>query len=401
MRIHSYLAFALAVSAAPAAADSHYSSMIGQDGIAASLASLRAQDTATPSDQFALGGLHVLRAVETALQSRYTYDMNSDTMAMLADIPFLRLPVAPNPAPLPFESDVIPALFGDVLDELELARQSLDQIGDTDPVAVALRPADVWFDINKNARRDPGEGLSVVMGTVMGTEAPIPQSMTIRFDTADAAWLSAYAHLLSGTSELILSTNPEQAIAATFAGAATMDKLRGETPMRWGFIGTEELTEIDTIAAIIVALEGPLDPQHTRAAHQHFLDGLSDNRTFWARLAAETDNTLEWIPNANQTSVMPIQFPAGIGDSWQAVLADAEAVLTGESLLPFWRLGPNAGLDLAAILQDPPVVDIIGLFQGYSLAPYAKTGTVIDDASLRAFDEVTGGNSPFFAIVLN
>jgi len=80
---------------------------------------------------------------------------------------------------------------------------------------------------------------------------------------------------------------------------------------------------------------------------------------------------MEFIPNDRQSSALGFDFPQGIGDSWLEVLKDAEDVLTGDLLLPHWRLGDTAGLNLDLLLNDPPNIDIIGLFHGYSLAPYA------------------------------
>ena len=72
-----------------------------------------------------------------------------------------------------------------------------------------------------------------------------------------------------------------------------------------------------------------------------------------------------------------------------------------EQLIPHWRLGSNAGINLEKVLLDPPEVDLIGIFQGYSLAPYAETGRLISTESLERFDQLTQGNSPIFAILLN
>ena len=402
MRTLFYATIGLAAFATTARADSHYSDLIRTDGLAGAEATLAALDDPTPSDAFALGGVRFLSAVEGALQTRYRHDMNSEMMAMMGDMPFLRLPVAPNPAPEPFRPDVVTTLFGDAIDDLGASLAALDGITDDDTVAVTIRPDDLWFDINGNAVQDPGEALTYVVSDIL--DVPPGDStagLAIRFDTADVAWLSAYAHMLSGLSELILSTDPEQAVREVFDGAAQLDRLRGPIPLQLGFFSENELGELDTIAALIVALEGPLDGERTRAAHQHFKDGLSDNRVFWRRVALETDNDREWIPNDAQQSAMPIVFPAGIGDAWQEVLSDAEAILDGRLLLPHWRLASTGGIDLASVLQSPPNVDIIGLLQGYTFAEHVKRGQVVDVDSLRRFDDLTGGASPFFAIVLN
>ena len=402
MRSLFYLTIGLAAFGTAVRADSHYSDLIRTEGLAGAEASLAALPSPTPSDAFVLGGVRFLSAVEGALQTRYNHDMNSEMMAMMGDLPFLRLPVAPNPAPQPIEPEVITTLFTDALADLDGALAALDTISDEDEVSVTIRPDDLWFDIDANGTLDPGEGFADVLSNVLSLpSSSVETGLEIRFDTADAAWLSAYAHMLSGLSDLILSTDPEQALRDVFAGARRLDELRGPIPLRLGFFSENELGELDAIATLIVALEGPLDSNHTRSAHEHFKDGLADNRTFWRRVEAETDNANEWVPNDRQQSVLPFDFPTGLGAAWQEVLADAEAILDGRLLLPHWRLSDAAGINLASVLQSPPSIDIIGLIQGYTFAEHVERGPVVDFDSLSRFDDMTGGNSPFFAIVLN
>ena len=130
-------------------------------------------------------------------------------------------------------------------------------------------------------------------------------------------------------------------------------------------------------------------------------DVIEDNQVFWSRVAAETDNDREWIPNKSQTSALPITFPPETGDLWRQVLADADAMLRGEQLIPHWRLRGDAGIDLAALMQNPPEIDIIGLFQGETILPYAQVGRRIDGQSLRQFEDLLGGDALLFAVILN
>lgn len=397
------LLLSMTLLANSAAADSHYSELFANRSPSGAAQSLSAINDPTPSDLFALGGAQFLSALEGAMQTRYAYGLDDIELANDLQLPFLRLSFAPNPTPKAFEPVVIETIFRDALVDLTAANETLAQITDTDAVAVLIDTNDLWLDINRNANRDPGEGLVEITGAQIfgadGTDGiPLP---SLQFDTADAAWLAAYSNVLSGTSNLILATDVTNAITETFAGAAHFDDLRMTDSNLPRFFGGDELPIIDAITALIVALEGQPDPSHTQAAHAHFLGAIADNRRFWTRLEQETDNTAEFIPNDRQQSAMGMTFPQGIGDSWQAVLADAEAVLNGDLLLPHWRLNPGAGLNFAKLLQDPPEIDIIGLFQGYSLAPYAQRGQVITFDSLEAFDDLTQGNSPFFAVILN
>ena len=76
-------------------------------------------------------------------------------------------------------------------------------------------------------------------------------------------------------------------------------------------------------------------------------------------------------------------------------------MLTGERLIPYWRLPPGAGLDLQALFLDPPDLDLSGLVQGWSLAPYARQGTVIDGTNFRMFERLVAGDAFLYMVILN
>ncbi len=58
----------------------------------------------------------------------------------------------------------------------------------------------------------------------------------------------------------------------------------------------------------------------------------------WDSILAEKDNDREWVPNADQTSVVPAVVTVEQIESWRRLLNEADALLTGEKLLPHWRL---------------------------------------------------------------
>ena len=128
---------------------------------------------------------------------------------------------------------------------------------------------------------------------------------------------------------------------------------------------------------------------------------IADNQTFWDRVAQEQDNDAEWIPNKSQTSALPFDFPADTGTAWRKVLADAAAVLNGDLLIPHWRMGDAAGINLARLLQDPPPVDLIGMIQGGDLLPYAEPGRLIGWESMARFDALMQGDAGLFMVILN
>ncbi|MEJ8561524.1 hypothetical protein QTO30_10070 [Yoonia sp. GPGPB17] len=399
MRFPTAIALASITIATTANAETDYSAMIAQNGLAATEANLSAITNQTASDQFALGGVRFLGAIEGALQTLYATQINRD-MAEMSDLPFLRLPLPPNPDAVPFKPEAIADTFATALDDLAGSLAALDTITDADDVGVTINTADLWFDINANGTREAGEGMLEVAASQLnrgldGTATP----PIVRFDTSDAAWLSAYAHLLSGVSETVLALDPTTAIQRVTDSAAAMEALNDGS--RQMIFMPDEDNWVDVVAMFIHAIEGQPDVERSRNAHAHFLAMIADNQTFWSRVATETDDKLEWIPNPNQTSVLPLEFPADVGSQWRMVLAEAEAVLKGDLLIPHWRLGSGAGINLAKAMQNPPEIDIIAIIQGEGVLPYLEEGTRMSGQSLNQFSRMLGGDAGLYMIVFN
>lgn len=394
MRAPLLFALSLGLSAPSAhAADDDLARLIGR-GIGPAEQALAARPDPGPSDLFALGGLRVLAAAERALQLRWQGGSGADALAM-ADLPFLRLPIPPNPDPGPFDPALIETVFVSAAGELARAREALGRIDDADAVAVEIDLGAIWLDIDGDGARGPGEGLLDVAGAMLGGA---PDSLPVRFDTADAAWLLAYAHLLGAVCEAVLALDPTPPIARVVETRAALAALGSSGP----FGLDDQFGDMaDLVAAAIGVIEGRPDPARSRAARDHLLAAIAQNRRFWRLVARETDNDREWIPNKAQTSVLPLPFPPETGQLWLAVLDDAEAVLRGDRLVPFWRVGPGAGLDLALLLENPPEIDLAGLVQGAVLLPYLREGTVADGRNLALFHALVRGDSVLYALVLN
>jgi hypothetical protein len=395
----TFLALGLATAAQ---AQTALSDEIGTAGLRATEARLAALPSPTPDELFALGGVRFLGGIERALQLRYRVGL-SDGLAVMSGIPVLRLPIGENPAPEPFEPVMIAELFEGIEADMAGAIASLDAIADDAAVGVAIDTSDLWFDIDANGLRAPGEGVMEIAGFALsgGFLMEDMPSATIRFDTADARWLSAYAHLLSGISNGILATDPTEAVARVTASRAAFAELGLPGPTNDFTLANQFSDTMDVAAMFVLAAEGPLDPARTQALRDHLLACIEDNRAFWTLVAREGDNDLEWIPNKNQQSATGLPFPPDTGTLWLAVLSDAEKVLRGELLIPYWRLGEGAGFDLAAFLQDPPVVDLAGLIQGSGLLPYLRQGPLADGRALWTFTSLLQGDSGLYMVMLN
>ena len=400
------LIFALTVWAgtatAGAVASSGTSAMIAELGLAATEARLAGQPAATGSDLMALGAVRFLRGIEKTLQTRWQYNAGIEEFPM----PILDLPFAPNPAPRPFAPAVISGLFAELNHDMQSSREALARIGPDEDAALVLNLRDVWFDVNMNGRREDWEGLiriaasSLRLGPAAIEGGERPAALEIRFDRADADWLIAYTHFLSGLCEVVAAFDPTGAIERVTRADARMLEILGETPpdnpmnFRFG-------READQIAMLLGALQQKPDAARLAAARDHWLAMIAANRRFWARLDEETDNDREWIPNARQSAALGFEMPPETGQRWRAVLEDGEKLLKGELLVPFWRIAPVGGINLGRLIEDPPAVDIVGWVQGWGLADYMERGPTIGTRNLRNFEALVTGRTVMMMFLLN
>ncbi|KAF0116262.1 MAG: Uncharacterized protein FD150_432 [Rhodobacteraceae bacterium] len=390
------LALALLL-ATPAAAET-ISEEIARTGLAPTEARLATLPSPTNEELFALAGLHFLGGVEQALQLRWQTGVKADW----SELPILRLPIPENPNAIPFQAADFTALIRNLEVDMDASRAALTQLGEK-PFALPIRMADLWFDINANGTRDAGEALADVTGMALGggrmfgvaVEDPV-----ITFDTADAAWLAAYTHFLSGFASTALAYDPEPAIQRVLDSSKAIYELWGTTPpnnamdMMFG-------RQVDRAAMVLTALSKAPDKALAQDAYGHFLSMITENRRFWSLVAMETDNTGEWVPNDTQVSGIGLNVPPGTGARWQAVLADAERALKGEILIPHWRFGAEAGINLKKAFENPPAVDLITWIQGEGLLHYAEKGPQMSTQSWRDFEDFVQGDAMLFAVFLN
>ncbi|WP_333816461.1 hypothetical protein [Tabrizicola sp.] len=391
------LAFTLALLATPVTAET-ISEEIARTGLGPTEARLAALTSPTNEDLFALAGLRFLGGIEQALQLRWQTGVKADW----SELPILRLPIPENPNAIPFHAADFTALIRNLDADMEASREALAKLGDK-PFALPIRIADLWFDINANGTREPGEGLADVTGMALGGGRMLGvqvQDPVITFDTADAAWLSAYTHFLSGFASTALAYDPEPAIQRVLDSSKAIYALWGDTPpnnamdMMFG-------RQVDRAAMVLQALSNTPDKALAQDAYGHFLSMIQENRRFWALVALETDNTGEWVPNDKQVSGLGLTMPPGTGDRWQAVLADAEKLLKGEVLIPHWRFGAEAGINLKKAFDNPPPVDLITWIQGEGLLPYAEKGPQMSGQAWRDFEDFVQGDAMLFAVFLN
>ena len=385
--------------ALPAEAET-LTNQIGHDGLARVEARLAALPAPTPDDLFALGGVQFLRAIEISFQDRWRQGMTDRTGIM----PLLRLPMEDNPNPAAFDPAAVVGVFIHTGDKLAEAKATLTRIPDKAAVDLRIDLDDLWLDINANTTRDPGEGIADILGPALFGGDSATHLPSVHFDIADAAWLAAYADLLMTFCDLARAYDPTEPLTRIIAAHDRMAALGPLTPDPIFGSGGDDparLDGIDLAAVIIATLNQQPDKARMASARQHLLAMIAENRLFWDRVATETDDDHEWLPNDNQRSALGLDLPKGTGPAWLAVLDDLEAVLNGKLLMPFWRAGPPAGINMRKFFEHPAPIDLAGWIQGWAVVPYLEKGNVVNSAASDAFDRMVQGQTMLFTLYLN
>lgn len=402
------LALATAVTAtAGLADDTTSSSLIAARGPSAAAAAL-AEAPASPDRDLALAAARFLAGIEGAYQARWRIGATKPVLPL----PILGTPLPPNPDPRPMQPDFLNGLAADLDRAMALSRAALPKgpaaaagggDGGGDGAALVLRLPDLWLDVDGDGRRGPSEGLLDLIGI------PVPEAVQpeIRFDAADADWLRAYTHLLQALSRLTLAFDPAPALAQRIALDAELARQFAAPP---GELAREPSLDhfaetfgpmVDYAAVILQTLRNTPDAADIAEAAGHLRQMIAANRDFWAAVATETDNDREWIPNDGQQAALGFALPPGTGRRWLAILSDAEQVLEGRMLVPFWRFAPGYGIDLSAWLKEPAPVDVISWIQGSAALPYARPGLTVGRENWDRFLTMFPGRAGLYMVLFN
>ncbi len=390
------IAALIITTAAPALADdTSTSALIASKGLAAARTAIEAE-AASPDRDMALAAVTFLGGIESAYQHRWTVGLTEIPVAF----PVIGTPLNPNPSPDPLTADYLNRIASDLGTAMQATRSVLPEDGGDG--AIVLNLSDIWFDVDMNGVRDGSEGLLTLAGFPQNGGEGAP-SDAVRFDTADLHWLRAYTHLIEGSMTLIRAFDPEpeiaralslrEAIRSQFAGSGAPE---GEMP---GYFDWEMAA--DAASVVINTLRQQPDPTLVAEAEEHLRAMIAANSDFWAAVATETDNDREWIPNDAQQQALGLEVPQGAGAAWIEVLADAEQVLDGELLIPYWRFAPGHGINLRKWLDAPAPIDLIDWIQGTAALDYADEGALIEGDAWSQFVSITGGNAGLYMVLFN
>jgi hypothetical protein len=386
--------------------------------------------------RFGLGVLQFLRGVERLSQGLYRYGLKTDGPGNF--LPFLRLPIPANPAPEPVRYEDLRGLFRAWADDLARAEATLAKLDD-DAVRLPLHFGRVHLDLDGDGVATGEEALWKVYEKLTrpgAATAEGAQALLITFDRGDVAWLRGYCHALSAAADVYLAHDCRD----LFNHSAHLVFARPETPFpflksrkfdRNRFEGDQIIDLIATVHMIRLPVE---DPRRMASALAHLEAVVRLSRESWSFYMKETDDDHEWIPNPTQHTVMPDgQVTDAMVKDWLAMLDEADAILAGKKLLPFWRDVPKAevedvgagadepgrrpvaprlrsvlrrlrrptGVNLRRVFTEPHGFDLVLWVQGTAAAPYLEKGTVTDPEFWLRLNRSFRGQLPGFAVWFN
>lgn len=359
---------------------------------------------------FALAMVYFLQGFEGLGQAWYRYGLREDRRdAFVLDF---NLPVTDNPAPEAFGYTDLRKVLEEFLANLTKVNALLEPlIVNEQEASFYLEPHHLAFDIDGDGVLQEDEDFDAILRvlsmndmrdfeSVNAGDTMISQVSKIRFDTADIYWLSAYAHLLSFMSELILAHDS----SILFDSTAQYFFPNVDTPTPLPIVISEfdiESDMVDVIAMLHLMLRVPLlEAERMPKALEHLQYALQLSQQSWQYILEENDDEAEWIPNPAQRSAIGARLTTEQIDGWNIALAELEAVSKGELLIPHWRFAAQ-GFNLAKYFTEPTTFDLVLLLQGASALPYMEDGEFITGEALLQLDELFGGNGFGFALWLN
>ena len=379
------------------------------DGEAALMAAIEA-DPGDSQARFGLGVLQFLDAAEDLVQSLHGLGMRSASLGQA--VPFLRLPVPPNPDSEVASLEDVRAAFDRFITDLAEAEATLSTIEDPD-VKLPLHFGRFRLDLDGDGEATDEELLWRIYATLNRRADSEPSEaeladFVVAFDRGDVAWLRGYCHLLMALSETILAHDGREVFE--HAGHLMFRRVESPYPFLQGGrkvfdMGTEDGEGIDiadAIAAIHVMRLPVSEPERMKAALGHLEQVIAQSRESWKFILAETDDDREWVPNPGQGTVMPGgRVTKEMVDGWMTFLDEAEALLEGRKLVPFWRGSKPVGVNLRRVFTEPTTFDLVLWVQGTAAVPYLEEGEMSGPETWGRLQRVFGGEFFGFALWIN
>lgn len=354
--------------------------------------------------RFGLGALQFIQALERLGQELHRYGLRSDRGPRMS-VPFLRLPVPANANPEPFHYDDARQILKDLADGLASAEQTLAGVKD-DEVKLPLRLGPVMLDLVGDGKAN--ERFANWLNRYFRVPANADRSgdLLVVFDRGDVAWLRGYCHLLMALAEIGLAHDGSELFDCTahifFARPETPHTFLTEPNRRRALYDLGDGVDLIDIIAFVHLIRLPVEePARMTAALAHLQQMVALSRESWKYVLAETDDDHEWIPSPKQTGMLGIPVGHDMVESWREFLDEADELLSGKRLAPFWRGKEDRGVNLHRVFMEPRTLDLVLWIQGTAATPYLEQGPMTKPGVWTRLRQVFGGQFIGFAIWFN
>jgi hypothetical protein len=362
--------------------------------------------------RFSLGILQTTRAIERMMQSLYRYGLLESPLGN--GIPFLRLPATGNPNPELLTYENMQQMLRDWVADFEKVRATLQPIKDKNiklPISIGL----AHLDFNGDGKITAEESLWKVYAAATNSrvEEKEAKQFLIAFDTADALWLQGYSHVLAAMGDFLLAYDRLE----IFQTCAHLFFAKVDTPHKFLVSGRNPNGDffstnggfLDAIAAIHLLRFPVAEASRMNKVLEHAQAMLSLSRQSWQLIMAETDNDHEWLPNPKQKGVIPgVEITQEMIDGWLGFLDEADTLLAGKKLVPFWRISSvsstpsdGIGINLRRVFTEPRTMDLVLWIQGTAATNYLEKGKLTDFQVWSRLGRVFGGDLFGFTVWFN
>ncbi len=396
------------INLSPAVAQVKFRELVAEAKYEQAIQSCQLEIEAEKTDdqaKFRLGVAQFLQTIEKLGQSWHRHGHLDGFLTSM--VPLLRLDTPENPRPEPISYEQFRAIIQQTLDSLQISEATLASVKSND-VSLELDLMQVGMDWDANGFAGPHDNLLGSFRQVISNRIPLDpaRGFVIRFDAADVQWLRGYCHLLMAMCELALAYDQEDLWNVTarrvFSQAETPFEFLNEEPTRSDAFEMKLI--LDAVAGIHQMRFPIREPERMPRALAHVKQTIQLSRDMWKLVEAETDDQREWIPSPRQKPPFPgAEVSREMIVGWHQFLDEAEEILDGEKLVPFWRgTNPRRGVNLKRVFVEPQDFDLVLWFHGSGAEKYLQEDLpVTSPATWDRFERIFRGEFIGFAIWFN
>lgn len=405
------------------AAPPHIEKYLLEGRLAEGASAMQAAVDTNPSDgasQFGLGVTQFFQAIETLGQRQHRYGLLGNRRRA---IPFMRLPIPENEKPERISYELARSMIQEFVSGLGKAEKTLAGIESSD-LKLPLKIGQIRLDLDGDGVGTDEESVWNILNAISNggrsaeAESTVNQ-LVIVFDDGDVLWLRGYCHVMSALGEILLAYDWKDQFERTahlfypsVQSPYEFLEAEGTGPLN----GFNSQNILDVIALIHTVNYECVEPDRMKVALGHLESVISLSRESWKLINAETDNDREWLPNPRQTAALgELRVSQQNLLGWQAFLDEAEAILQGKKLLPFWRgieggvmffdgnfpEHPELGINVRKVFLEPARLDLVLWLQGTGLQPFLEKGERTDAGAWRRIMNAFDGNFFLFMVWFN